>query len=95
MKMVGQQLPVARIKVGQVSAAVWENLVQTRSGSVKILKASVQRRYKDKNGEWQSTTSFGRNEIPLAIHCLQKAFEKIVEMQNEDGSNGDSEEVEV
>ncbi len=93
--MVGQQLPVARIKVGQVSAAVWENLVQTRSGSVKMLKASVQRRYKDKNGEWQSTTSFGRNEIPLAIHCLQKAFEKIVEMQNEDGGNGDSEEVEM
>ena len=41
----------------------------------KILKASVSRRYKDKNGEWKSSQSFSRNEIPLAIHCLQKAFE--------------------
>lgn len=87
--MVGQQLPVARIKVGQVSAAVWENQVQMPGGSVKILKASVQRRYKDKNGRWQSTTSFGRNEIPLAIHCLQQAFEKIVEMQNQEATHGD------
>jgi len=93
--MVGQQLPVARFKAGQVSAAVWENEVQMRGGSVKMLKASVQRRYKDKNGAWQSTTSFGRNEIPLAIHCLQKAFEKIIEIQNEDGGNGEVEEVEV
>jgi len=93
--MMGQQLPVARIKAGQVSAAVWENQVQTREGGVTILKASVQRRYKDKNGQWQSTTSFGRNEIPLAIHCLQKAFEKIIEMQNEDGGSGDIEEMEL
>ena len=93
--MIGQQLPVARFKAGQVSAAVWENKVQMRSGGVKILKASVQRRYKDKDGQWQSTTSFGRNEIPLAIHCLQQAFEKIIEMQNEEGGDGDIEEMEV
>jgi hypothetical protein len=37
-----------------------------------------------KSGTWQSSTSFSRNEIPLAIHCLQKAFEKIIEKQNEE-----------
>ena len=93
--MTGQQLPVARIQAGPVSAAIWENEVQTRSGSVKILKASVQRRYKDRNGVWQSTTSFSRNEIPLAIHCLQQAFEQIIEKQNEEGTNGEIEEIEV
>jgi len=79
------------------SAAVWCNEFQIRGWSVKLLKSYVQRRYKDKNGEWQSTTSFGRNEIPLAIYCLQKAFEKIIEMQNEDAGNGngDVEEMEV
>jgi len=55
---------------------------------VKMLKATVQRRYKDKSGTWQSSTSFGRNEIPLAIHCLQKAFEKIIQTQNEEASSG-------
>ena len=85
--MTGQQLPVARFKAGEVSSALWENQVQVKGATVTILKATVQRRYKDRNGEWQSSQSFGRNEIPLAMHCLQKAFEKIIEMQNEESDN--------
>lgn len=86
--MVGQQMPVAKFRAGQVSSAIWENEVQMARGTVKILKATIQRRYKDKGGTWQSSTSFSRNEIPLAIHCLQKAFEKIVEKQNEEAGSG-------
>ena len=94
--MAGQQLPVAKFKAGQVSAALWENEVQMPRGTVKILKATVQRRYKDKSGKWQSSTSFSRNEIPLAIHCLQKSFEKIIQIQNEDvGNNNNVEEIEI
>jgi hypothetical protein len=85
--MTGQQLPVAKFRAGQVSSALWENQVQVKGAAVTILKATVQRRYKGRNGEWQSSTSFSRNEIPLAIHCLQKAFEKIIEMQSEDSGN--------
>jgi hypothetical protein len=88
--MVGQQLPVAKFKAGQVSSALWENQIQVKGAAVTVLKATVQRRYKDRNGEWQSSTSFSRNEIPLAIHCLQKAFEKIIEMQSEDSANGNN-----
>ena len=90
--MTGQQLPVARFKAGQVSAALWENEVQMPRGAVKILKATIQRRYRDKSGEWQSSGSFSRNELPLAIHCLQKAFEKIIELQNEEPGNGNNAE---
>jgi len=89
--MTGQQ-PVAKFRAGQVSSALWENDIQVRGGTVKILKATVQRRYKDKDsGEWKSSTSFSRNEIPLAIYCLQKAFERIIEAQN--GSSGESNNV--
>jgi len=91
--MVGQT-PLAKFKAGQVSSAIWENEVQMPRGTVKMLKATVQRRYKDKGGTWQSSTSFGRNEIPLAIHCLQKAFEKIIQTQNEEaGSSNNTEEI--
>ncbi len=94
--MVGQQMPVAKFKAGQVSSAIWENEVQMSRGTVKMLKATVQRRYKDRNGEWKSSGSFGRNEIPLAIHCLQKAFEKIIEVQNEEaGTSNNVEEIAV
>ena len=82
--MTGQQLPVAKFRAGQVSSALWENQVQVKGAAVTILKATVQRRYKDRNNEWKSSASFSRNEIPLAIHCLQKAFEKIIEMQSEE-----------
>ena len=90
--MTGQQMPVAKFRAGQVSSAIWENEVQMPRGTVKMLKATVQRRYKDKSGTWQSSTSFGRNEIPLAIHCLQKAFEKIIQTQNEEAGSGNNAE---
>jgi len=75
--------PIEKFVAGQVSAALWENEITTGNGKATVLKATVQRRYKDKNGEWKSTTSFSRNEIPLAIYCLQKAFEKIIEQNGE------------
>ena len=87
--------PVAKFRAGQVSAALWENEITTGNGNkATILKATVQRRYKDKSGNWQSSASFSRNEIPLAIYCLQKSFEKIIEAQIDDSSDdGKIEEV--
>ena len=85
--MVGQQMPVAKFRAGQVSSAIWENEVQMPRGAVNILKATVQRRYKDRNGEWRSSTSFSRNEIPLAIYCLQKSFEHMIECQKDESDS--------
>jgi hypothetical protein len=85
------QTPAAKFRAGQVSAALWQNDIQVRGQTVKVLKATVQRRYKDKDsGEWKSSMSFSRNEIPLAIYCLQKAFEKIIEAQNGSSENGNN-----
>ncbi len=90
------QTPIAKFKAGQVSSAVWENQVQVKGQSITILKATVQRRYKDHDGNWQSSGSFSRNEIPLAIYCLQKAFEKIIEKQGEAANgNNSAEEIPV
>ena len=91
------QAPIAKFRAGQVSSALWENDIQVRGQTIKILKATVQRRYKDKDsGEWKSSMSFSRNEIPLAIYCLHKAFEKIIEAQNgssDSSSSGNSNNV--
>ena len=56
------------------------------SGGTKgVLKATFERRYKDKNGEWKSSNSFGRNEVPLVKWCLDKAFEAMVEERSLNG----------
>jgi len=48
------------------------------------MKATIDRRYKDKDGTWKSSGSFSRNEIPLAVYCLIKAFAAMVEEDGED-----------
>jgi len=84
--MAGQR-PVAKFRAGQVSAAIWENEITVNGKKMVMLKATVERRFKDKDGQWKSSNSFARNEIPLAIYCLQKSFEHIIEGQkDEDGS---------
>ena len=92
--MSGQR-PVEKVTAGQVSAALWENEITTGNGNkATMLKASVQRRYKDnKTDTWKSSTSFSRNEIPLAIYCLQKCFEKIIEKQVDGADDGVVEEM--
>ena len=92
--MTGQK-PVAKFTAGQTSAAIWGNEIQARNGgTATILKATVQRRYKDnKDGQWKSSSSFSRNEIPLAIYCLQKCFEHMIEGQKDDENGSVEEEV--
>ncbi len=85
--------PIARFRAGQINCAIWENEIQVNGTSKTVLKASVSRRYRDKNGERKSSQSFGRNEILLAIHCLNKAVEKIIE--EEQAQNGSKVEEEV
>ena len=81
--------PLKKFRAGSVCCALWENEVTVNGKTVTMLKASVERGYKDRDGKWKSSSSFGRNEIPLAIYCLQKAFETIVEEQTVKAGNGE------
>ena len=85
---MSQQTPVDKYRAGQVAAAIWRNEIQANGRTATIYKATVERRYKAADGTWKSSGSFSRNEIPLAVHCLQKAFERIIELQNEAPANG-------
>ena len=65
-------LPVKKFSVGGVQAAVWEN--EGKEGR-SFYSVSFDRRYKDKNDEWKSTSSLKANDLPKAILALQKAYE--------------------
>lgn len=84
--------PLKKYRCGGITGALWENQANVNGKDVTMLKVSVERRYKDKNGTWQSSNSFGRNEIPLVIHLLNKAYSDIIDEQQ----NGDSiEEIQI
>ena len=85
--------PVKKFQVGQISGALWENEISVNGNAKTVLKATIQRRYKDKDGTWKSSASFGRNEIPLAIYCLMQAFKTIVE--GDEQSAGNVEEIQI
>lgn len=64
--------PIKKFSVGGVQVAIWEN--EGKEG-VQFNSVSFDRRYKDKEGNWQSTNSLKMNDLPKAILALQKAYE--------------------
>jgi len=63
--------PIAKFQAGQVSAALWETDAQVNGRAITILKASIERRFKDRDGVWQ-------------FHS-QRAFDAIIERQQNNG----------
>ncbi len=50
--------PVKKFSAGSISCALWENEIATADGrKVRALKATIERRYKDKDGTWKSSGS--------------------------------------
>ena len=72
-----------KFRAGQVSCALWENQVNVNGQMVMMLKATVERRYKDKSGVWKSSGSFSRNEIPLVQWCLDQAFTAMIKQSGQ------------
>ena len=77
--------PIRKFQAGHVTRAVWENVVTVNGKPQTIVKATVDRRYLGRDGTWKTSQSFSRNEIPLAIYVLQKAFEAMIEKPSEGG----------
>lgn len=69
-------LPLKTVRVGGSIATIWENKAKNKSGdNISVFNISLERRYLDSEGEWQSTNTFNVNDIPKAILALNKAYE--------------------
>ena len=53
--------PVHEVRLGRVRAAIWEN--ETRNGT--LHNVTFSRIYRDDEGNWQDSTSFGRDDLLL------------------------------
>ena len=67
--------PEKRFKCGNCEAAIFENEINASGKLITVKKTAIQKRYKDSEGEWKSTHSLDKNEIPKMILALSKAFE--------------------
>lgn len=62
------------IRAGCVEVTVWEN----GKGEKVYKSVTLQKNYKDRDGNWQRTASLKANDIPKAIVALEKAYETII-----------------
>jgi len=61
--------PVHEIRMGRIKAAIWEN--DTQNGVRH--NVTCQRIYKDEGNEWQTSDSFGRDDLPLLAKVIDQA----------------------
>ena len=66
--------PVHNIRAGSVKASIWEN--KTDKGS--FFSVSIQRSYKDADGQWQNSDSYPLNDLQKLALVAQKSFEWIL-----------------
>ncbi len=79
-----KNIPERKFSTGVITATVWQNQGKGRNGEIVGYRTvSLQRRYKDKNGIWQTANSFRVNDLPKAALVLQKAYEYIVLREQE------------
>ncbi|MBN2059245.1 MAG: hypothetical protein JW882_02405 [Deltaproteobacteria bacterium] len=70
--------PIKKFKCGSCEVSIFENSTLKDGKKVKTKKASFQKRYKDAEGEWKSTTSLDANDIPKAELVLNEAYKFLV-----------------
>lgn len=69
-----KNMPETSFRAGPISATVWKN----EAGEGVFSSVSLERRYKDKDGEWKSTKTLRVNDLPKAALLLNKAYEYLV-----------------
>ncbi len=75
----GSNLPEKRFSTGAIQATVWRNNSKAKTGeTVEYRSITFDRRYKDKEGNWKSTSSLRVTDLPKAVVVLNKAYEYAV-----------------
>ena len=77
--------PVHEVRLGRIKAAIWAN--ETDNGVRH--NVTITRLYKD-GDEWKTSTSFGREELPLVAKVADMAHSWIYQQAQESNGNGEA-----
>ena len=69
--------PIAKIKVGLVSASIWEN----KGKKATTYSVTFDRRYRDSESAWHSTSSYNAGDLLELAKAADLAHTKILELQ--------------
>jgi len=70
--------PLWETRVGAFSVSIWENRRNINGRSVPVRNISLTKRFRGKDGELKSSTSYlMENEVPKAIVALHAALTKL------------------
>lgn len=75
-----KKLPVAKVNVGSVAAAIWRNESQGKP----YYNANFELRYQTKEGVWQTGESYGPMELLALAKCADLAFNEIAALRKQD-----------
>ncbi len=67
--------PEQKFSAGAVSASVWANENTVDGKVIKNHSVTFQKRYKDTDGQWKSSSSLMDRDLPNAMVVLAKAYE--------------------
>ena len=72
--------PIQHVRRGGVQAAIWKNAGQRGP----YYSVTIDKRYRDEQGEWQTSYAFGRDQLLVDSRVAELAFHAIHEMQRTD-----------
>jgi hypothetical protein len=77
--------PEKHIRFGGVRVSIWKDTRQNANGgSFESRSVTLDRAYKDANGEWKGTGTMRESDIPKAISALQEAYAYIMRKSEQD-----------
>ena len=90
-------MPEKKFSTGAISATIWKNNgTSKKTGEeVEYRTVSLQRRYRDKEGNWQTSNSLRVNDLPKASLVLNKAYEFIVLREQQEAYNASEDDVPI
>ena len=71
--------PVEEVRIGSIKAAIWRN--EGESGP--RFNVTFQRLYRTEDDKWQSTGSFGRDDLLVLMKVADAAHTRVVQLLGE------------
>ena len=78
--------PVDDVRIGRVKATIWRNKTEDGKPRYNVVLARL---YKD-GDSWQSTPSFGRNDLLLVAKVADLAHTRVCELSGKDNGGEDN-----